>query len=158
MVVLILFVSIKFQGSFQDLFLRAAAVRENRLSGSLNANFVPFSTIRIYYRLRNQNPVYVRNLIGNVIPFLPMGYSEAFFCFHKRNKLFGIKAMLICLFMIVFIEVVQLITGLGYFDVDDILLNLLGCLLGLGFFLLYQNGWGKHNALLGLLPCAPRGS
>lgn len=51
--------------------------------------------------------------------------------------------MLICLISIIGIESFQLVTMLGYFDVDDIILNMTGCLIGycvyVGFRILARN-------------------
>jgi glycopeptide antibiotics resistance protein len=46
----------------------------------------------------------------------------------KCRKL--VKTISICFISIIGIESFQFITMLGYFDIDDILLNILGCLIG----------------------------
>lgn len=143
LILLILFVSMKFNGSFRELWIHAAFVRENRVQGNLNANFDLLSTIKVYLRLRNVNPIYLRNLLGNIIPFLPMGTFEGML--RKRKNLFMnfLAAMWHCLFIILLIEVVQLITGLGYFDVDDILLNMIGCFMGYCFYIPFHKSQKK---------------
>ncbi|WP_420836049.1 VanZ family protein [Paenibacillus fonticola] len=40
----------------------------------------------------------------------------------------------VCLAIIVGIEALQFITMLGYFDVDDIILNFVGCLIGTSMY------------------------
>lgn len=123
---LILFVAMKYTGSIPDLLDRAAGVRAARAAGTINANWDLFSTIRVYLKYRNLNRIYLTNLLGNIIPFIPMGYFSAIFL-PKRKFLIP---MFRCFLLVFSIEVVQFVTGLGYFDVDDILLNMLGCLTG----------------------------
>ena len=64
--------------------------------------------------------------MGNILPFLPLG----FFISNKFSKKV-IKPIIICLVAILVIECVQLIFKIGFFDVDDILLNFVGCILGI---------------------------
>lgn len=135
LIFLILFVGMKYSGSFQELWLQAAVVRENRDAGVLNANLELFRTIRIYLRLC-RNPIYLRNLVGNIIPFIPLGYFPAAVREKRRFLPSFCKTMLCGLSVVLFIEVFQLVTGFGYFDVDDIVLNMFGCLLGYIFYLL----------------------
>ena len=124
--ILILFVAMKYTGSISELLQGAADVRANRAAGNVNANWELFYTIRVYLKYRNLNVIYLRNLLGNIIPFIPMGYFSAVFL-PKRKFLLP---MFQCFLLILSIEVFQFVTGLGYFDVDDILLNMIGCLLG----------------------------
>lgn len=137
--ILILFVSMKFTGDFSVLFERAETVRNARNNGIMNANFDLFKTIRIYWKLIDStNGVYLRNLIGNIIPFIPMGMLEAV-RFRREKRIRGFcVTMFHCLFIILCIEVVQLITGLGYFDVDDILLNMAGCIIGYVIYCMFR--------------------
>lgn len=138
LVFLILVVGMKFTGSFRDIWMHAALVREHRDSGTINANLEWFRTIRIYLRLR-RNPIYLRNLIGNIIPFIPLGYFPAAVRERKPAVVQFFGTMLRGLAVVLFIELFQLVTGLGYFDVDDILLNMIGCLIGFCFYCLI--GW-----------------
>ena len=49
------------------------------------------------------------------------------------------KPIIMCVLIIVFIECMQLIFKIGFFDVDDIFLNLLGCLSGICISLFLNN-------------------
>jgi glycopeptide antibiotics resistance protein len=64
--------------------------------------------------------------MGNLVLLMPMGiFLPALF---KSSRL---KHCLIVLIGLILIEVLQLITGCGVFDIDDIILNYVG------FFLVY---------------------
>lgn len=102
-----------------------------------NLNLVPFTTLRLYWRLLKQgvSEALLRqaiiNLAGNVVMFVPLGWFlpgiwrvfRGFF----RTVIFGIS--LICL-----VELIQYVTGLGVCDVDDLILNTVGIMLGYGMW------------------------
>ncbi len=96
-----------------------------------DANFTPFRTIDNYvYALKhdsiNENVVF-ENIIGNLLLFLPVGAVLPSMSY-KFNRAY--KVLPLILFIIVLIEGVQLITGLGRFDVDDVILNFIGAVIG----------------------------
>lgn len=99
------------------------------------ANFTPFRTIKMYLRMLPK-PIAIINLVGNVVGFIPLGFLPPFLFQHKtripRTIVFGF-------FVTLFIEITQLLTGIGEFDVDDILLNSLGVILGRALFALGRN-------------------
>lgn len=72
------------------------------------------------------------NFFGNIILFIPFGiFGELQNIIKTKDKSNFFKSNIkkIAVFSI-FIELLQLITGIGVFDVDDILLNILGGYLG----------------------------
>jgi glycopeptide antibiotics resistance protein len=73
----------------------------------------------------------IKNLFGNLIMFLPMGIYLPYYV-KKINKVsrFAVS-MLIFLFVI---EVIQLVTRRGSFDIDDFILNMVGALIGFGIW------------------------
>ena len=97
-------------------------------------NLVPFKTIRNYMtalEIGNISETVVRNnLIGNFLLFLPMGYFLPIITKARNFLLIEIKVLI----LIVLVEVIQLITGLGSFDIDDIILNLTGSIIGYVIF------------------------
>ena len=106
-----------------------------------STNFVPFRTIEIYwYVLRRYGFVWrswwVRNLLGNLVLFLPMGiFLPALFPSLRR----WYRTILATALIVVCMEVLQLITRTGSCDVDDLILNVLGCAIGyLIWFLFYR--------------------
>ena len=100
------------------------------LEGLGTANFVPFRTIKMYidyaYKLNS-----LENLAGNLLVFVPLG----FFLPLLAEELQKFSEMFLNVFTFVLgIEVFQLFSAFGAFDVDDILLNCLGAVFGFGCF------------------------
>lgn len=91
------------------------------------ANFTPFKTIDYYLRGHANTPIAVSNLGGNIILFSPLGLLVPFI-FPRFRSVRQVTA--IALGTSLFLELVQLLTGLGSFDVDDLLLNVVGGLIG----------------------------
>ena len=124
-VFLIFVIVLKFDGSFEKVISLHHSITENEQSKIKNINVIPFRSILPY--LRNiTEPYAFKNIMGNILPFLPLG----FFISNKFSKKV-IKPIIICLVAILVIECVQLIFKIGFFDVDDILLNFVGCILGI---------------------------
>lgn len=98
-----------------------------------NMNLVPLYTIRNYlYVISHSTNTYLvhhclTNLLGNILLFIPGGLLIPA-VFPKFRNFF--VYFLLCLILILLIELLQLLTLLGSFDVDDILLNMLGLILG----------------------------
>lgn len=104
-----------------------------------NVNLVPFLTIGNYLNVvlnRTNDAVLVHciiNLLGNVLLFIPAGYLLPRLWPKQRNFF---RFFATCLGVMFLIEVLQLFTLLGSFDVDDLILNLFGMTLGyIGFHL-----------------------
>jgi glycopeptide antibiotics resistance protein len=74
------------------------------------------------------------NLAGNIVVFIPFGFLLPMVL--KRGRNFFVMLLNAFLF-VTGIEVFQLFSAFGAFDVDDILLNCLGAVTGyLGFLVL----------------------
>lgn len=92
-------------------------------------NLIPFHTIFSFINdfdsLISTKQIFL-NLFGNIFAFMPMALFLPLF-FKKQGK---IGYFIITLVIIILgIETVQLITGFGRFDVDDLILNLFGAVL-----------------------------
>ena len=121
---LILFVVLKFDGSFERIISLHNSIIENEKDGLRNINLIPFRTMSPY--LKNiTEPYAFKNIIANILVFIPLG----FFISNKNTKNV-FKALIICLGVILSIEIIQLFFKIGFFDVDDIILNFIGSLLG----------------------------
>ena len=98
------------------------------LEGLHTANFIPFKTIKMYIRYYNMPGIRsFSNLFGNVLIFVPVGVLLPIV--HRASKHVGIM-LLNALLLVVGIEVFQLFSNFGAFDVDDIILNCFGVLIG----------------------------
>lgn len=115
--------------------------------GGIGINLQPFDTIRRFlWVLENSNSTgalrhAVVNLAGNVVMFVPLGFflPAAFRCFRRFWS-----CGMVALGVILTVELLQLITQLGACDVDDLILNLVGALLGYGIWLLAVK-WGEKS-------------
>ena len=93
------------------------------LSGN---NFIPFHEI---FRYRITSRLFIKNVIGNMIMFFPFGFFISYYINPDDIK----PILVLTLIASVAIEVVQLLIG-RVFDIDDILLNLVGGALGYAIY------------------------
>lgn len=98
-----------------------------RLTTGENISLTPFYTISTFFRHCTLE-VFLVNIVGNVLMFLPWGFGCALL-WRKNQNLTRIAALSLAL--TVFIETVQLFIG-RHVDVDDLLLNFSGGMLGGG--------------------------
>lgn len=121
---LILFVVLKFDGNFERIISLHNSIIENEKDGIRNINLIPFRSMSPY--LKNITETFAfKNIAANIVVFIPLG----FFISNKNSKNV-FKALIICLGVILSIELIQLFFKIGFFDVDDIILNFIGSLLG----------------------------
>ena len=90
------------------------------------SNFTPFKEI---FRYEFGTYKFFRNVVGNILLFVPFGFLSSYLL--KNNKL-GIATILTVIASLT-IEVVQYYIG-RVFDIDDIILNVIGGIVG---FLVY---------------------
>lgn len=83
------------------------------------------------------------NLLGNVFLFVPLGTLVPQIWEKPRNLL---RHILLMSAIIAAVELLQLATGLGTCDVDDLILNLLGTELGYVVFMGYSRWHNKRHA------------
>lgn len=117
---------------------------------SYSNNFIPFKEI---FRYSLNSKLFYRNVIGNIIIFLPFGFLTSYYC--KLEKRWYVS-LLITFITSFTIEIIQM--GIGRsFDVDDILLNVLGGIVGYIIYLIANKGFKrysdkfKNNLLLNIL-------
>ncbi len=98
-------------------------------------NLMPFVEIRRFWKYRDQlgNFAVFSNIFGNVIGFLPWGFILPII-FRRMDRVFLI--FLSGFLLSLTVEVIQLISKVGCFDVDDLILNTLGAVLGYVFFVI----------------------
>lgn len=112
-----LFVDGRYHMGFWDRFARA--------------NFIPFKTIYDYAVMLANDRINVStvfyNIFGNLIAFLPMGCYLP--CFFERLRGVG-NFCIAMLILLVSVEALQMLLGIGFFDIDDIILNFAGAIAG----------------------------
>ena len=89
-------------------------------------NFIPFKEI-LRYNITSR--LFIKNVLGNMLMFLPFGFFISYYLENKKP----ILTIVLTLIASLSIELVQMAIG-RVFDVDDILLNLCGGLLGYGIY------------------------
>lgn len=111
------------------------------LEGLGTANFVPFRTIKMYIDYAHKLNS-VENLAGNLFVFVPLGFLLPLISEDMKK----FSEMFINVFTFVLgIEVFQLFSAFGAFDVDDILLNCLGAVMGYGCYKITEVIYGKRK-------------
>lgn len=97
-----------------------------------NYNFKPFATIKAYaYVLANDVEAYrhaaVVNLFGNIGLFIPLGIFLPVIFEECRMPFI---TLLVSALAIVSVELIQLVSLTGCCDIDDLILNMIGVLIG----------------------------
>ena len=100
-------------------------------------NLVPFREIRRFWRYREQLGLsaFLLNVFGNAAVFVPCGFLLPAVSRRCRNWL-GVCLVVFCISFL--IECTQLAFRVGSFDIDDLMLNTLGGMLGFGLNRLIQ--------------------
>ena len=101
------------------------------VTSSYYGNYVPFKTIVPYLSGEPSWAIAIRNLAGNILPFVPVGLIAPFL----YRPLTWKYVLGVAILFAVAIEGVQVIFRTGIFDVDDILLNILGIVIGYSAFI-----------------------
>lgn len=97
-----------------------------RLQSGIGVNLVPFRTIRNYLKYAPGTDRMAVNILGNILMFMPWGLGLPLL-WRKFHSVFNVA--LASLMLPVFIEFVQLFIGRSV-DIDDVILNFVGGILG----------------------------
>ena len=104
------------------------------------ANLVPFKTIVPQLMGHGNHLIGLVNLAGNIIPFMPIGFlAPLVFRSISRQKVFVLGVGTGLTF-----EMMEILFRVGIFDVDDVILNALGVIVGYGVFVLFHRGTQSH--------------
>lgn len=114
----------------------------SRVRSGKDINLIPFGTIRRFWS-RPGSDGFMINIVGNIAMFIPVGLLLPLLW--KRWQSFG-KIFLAGLLLPVMIEFCQLFLGRSV-DIDDVLLNLGGVLLGYGLYCLIKKLLPRVQAL-----------
>ena len=113
-------------------------------------NFIPFKTIIEYVQryIDGYRNLSVLNLLGNFVLFMPMGVLLP--CVIRKLDRFW-KVTLTVLGMVVMVEIVQGILRVGSVDIDDVIFNVVGAMIGYGLIRLpfIYNFFKKINLIKG---------
>ncbi len=109
---------------FSEYYGRTAGTGEYRYNLKLFREITRFWV----YRKQLGMAAVLTNLVGNVVCFMPFGFflPNMYPVFRKHGSL----VILLGFLLTCFVEVSQLISHVGAFDVDDIFLNTCGAILG----------------------------
>ncbi|AIQ35415.1 hypothetical protein R50345_12815 [Paenibacillus sp. FSL R5-0345] len=107
--------------------------REVHTGGPLQYNLVPLRTVSLYFNLDNGLSLINRlvNLLGNVVVFIPFGFLWPLV---KTRSISWLRISLYAVPCILLLECLQMLLHVGSFDIDDLLLNMLGVWIGYGLF------------------------
>ena len=103
-------------------------------------NFIPFKEIMRY---NMGSRLFFKNVIGNMVMFLPYGFFVSYYLDNKKLSL----TFTLALITSVAIETVQLIIG-RIFDIDDIILNVIGGTLGFYIYHIFDMIGNKFSKVL----------
>lgn len=95
------------------------------------SNYIPFKEM---FRYNFGSRMFFKNVIGNMIMFMPYGFFIAYILKLKKVRTITLLSLLVS----ITIETTQLVIG-RVFDVDDIILNVIGGIIGFyAFKLIYS--------------------
>ena len=116
-------------------------------TGELRYNLVPLREIQRFWKERETLgwKAVVLNLLGNVAAFIPFGAILPVIAAKMRERLGFGRTVLNGFIFSLAVESMQLLTRVGSFDVDDLLLNTLGTALGYGLFAMARRMLAGHG-------------
>lgn len=103
-----------------------------------NFNLIPFQEIKrfiVYWKVIDNPFLVVMNLFGNIIAFIPFG-ALLRWVINRSVRWYQVVGYTFLLSLSV--EILQLIAKVGVFDVDDLLLNTFGGLVGFWIYYLLR--------------------
>ena len=109
-----------------------------------SSNFIPFKEM---LRYEFGTKLFFKNVVGNMIMFIPFGFFTSYFL--KLKKIYSV--FILTLLTSITIETTQLLIG-RVFDIDDILLNILGGLIGYFIFkIIYKIKFLKKESIYNII-------
>ena len=100
-------------------------------------NLVPFHEIRRFVHAREKlgGAAVFLNLNGNILGFVPFGF---FLPLISKRFRYGFVVALLGFLTSTLIEILQMLTKAGVCDIDDVILNTAGAVIGYILFLLCE--------------------
>lgn len=101
---------------------------------SISNNFIPFKEILRYKNIAD--PLFIWNIVGNICLYIPFGFIVADLINLKSGKHSFWLSLLVSFITSISTEIIQM--GIGRsFDIDDIILNVSGGIIGYYIFRLF---------------------
>ena len=88
-----------------------------------------FTLFKEMFRYEFGSPLFVKNVLGNILLFIPLGFYISYYLRSENS----ISTLIITVLSSITIESTQLVIG-RVFDVDDIILNVIGGIVGYLFY------------------------
>ena len=88
-----------------------------------------FTLFKEMFRYEFGSPLFVKNVLGNILLFIPLGFYISYYLRSESS----ISTLIITVLSSITIESPQLVIG-RVFDVDDIILNVIGGIVGYLFY------------------------
>lgn len=126
---LIVFVLLKFDGSFQSIIDVRQSILQTRALGDLEVNLVLGRTVQEYLSV----PLSAHDMIrffGGIGLFVPVALFATFMSKRPGSFRAFILAWGSAIAAVVCIEALQFVCAIGFFDIDDIALGVAGGLVG----------------------------
>ena len=115
-------------------------VTSNDVSGVHGVNITLFKELTRY---QVGTRLFYRNIVGNIIMFIPFGFFTSYYLKLERKSFIFFLALIVS----IVIELIQLRIGRA-FDIDDILLNIVGSMIGYFLYRLIDKLFGKLSDTL----------
>jgi glycopeptide antibiotics resistance protein len=98
-------------------------------------NFVPFKTMGPQLIGRGNHLIDMVNLMGNIIPLMPVGLLAPL----VFQSISWLKALVLGVLTGLSFEVMEVVFRVGIFDVDDVILNAFGVMVGYGAWVMFKS-------------------
>ena len=115
-------------------------VTSNDVSGVHGINITLFKELTRY---QIGTRLFYRNIVGNIIMFIPFGFFTSYYLKLERKSFIFFLSIIVS----VVIELIQLKIGRA-FDIDDILLNIIGSMVGYYLYRIIDKIFGKLSDTL----------
>lgn len=115
-------------------------VTSNDVSGVHGINITLFKELTRY---QIGTRLFYRNIVGNIIMFIPFGFFTSYYLKLERKSFIFFLSIIIS----VVIELIQLKIGRA-FDIDDILLNIIGSMIGYFLYRIIDKIFGRLSDTL----------
>lgn len=113
-----------------------------RTTGKREVDLIPFDT----FRLARIDPDYYRSMLMNVLLFVPFGLTVSTILPNKWKTIHRIAfTITVACFLSILIEAVQYWRSIGTAEVDDVIANTAGALLGASQLILAEKLWKKRK-------------